>query len=490
MSEIKITKDSLENAILKDGQLVFGCAIDGIITSSSSGAFAGGYVYDSEIGAYSLGTFVNGCAVNNDSVNNSSIIAHGRGAHAEGYVDSGVIEASGNGAHAEGYAINSSIISNGKGTFVVGCASTNSIINASVDGGIAMGYAERNSSIISKGYGAFACGYAYKNSIDASGNGAHAEGKNTKATTHYTHAEGQITTASGNASHAEGQKTTASGGSSHAEGACTESSGDYSHTEGSYTVASGKSSHAGGIETIANQNAMTAIGKYNKTYEPADLSTLFVVGDGVNSISTHNAFTVSTSTNYAGYSAQATVNGVSDVYLGCPIGTIVMWAGREAPNGWLLCNGDYIYIEQPASPQENSHIGIEFKNLYDLLNQNSWPYGANKLPDLQQRFPLGAKLGTMRNGYDLENRPILEYTSLGGDGGDSEVALSEYTMPKHKHNVLCTQGVAQVYGQGASFNYLNKSNTTTVTDTSISGGDRPHSNIPPFLAINFIIKYK
>ena len=63
MSEIKLTKDSIENAILKDSKLV------------------GGYVND-----------------------NGYISAKGNGAVAIGYASNGgTIEASGNGAHAEGY---------------------------------------------------------------------------------------------------------------------------------------------------------------------------------------------------------------------------------------------------------------------------------------------------------------------------------------------------------------------------------------------------
>jgi len=62
MSELKITSNSLENAILTDGNFVSGYA-----------------------------------------VGNAYIDASGNGAHAEGYTDgNNMIIASGNGAHAEG----------------------------------------------------------------------------------------------------------------------------------------------------------------------------------------------------------------------------------------------------------------------------------------------------------------------------------------------------------------------------------------------------
>lgn len=82
---------------------------------------------------------------------------------------------------------------------------------------------------------------------------------------------------------------------SHAEGCYTEASGYYSHAEGYQTTASGYYSHAGGIGTIANQEAMTAIGKYNNT-NTGNLGGdyLFVVGNGTPTSSRSNAFAVTT----------------------------------------------------------------------------------------------------------------------------------------------------------------------------------------------------
>ena len=45
MSEIKITKNSLENAILKDGNFVSGYVGSGYIDASGNGNYAAGYVY-------------------------------------------------------------------------------------------------------------------------------------------------------------------------------------------------------------------------------------------------------------------------------------------------------------------------------------------------------------------------------------------------------------------------------------------------------------
>lgn len=206
------------------------------------------------------------------------------------------------------------------------------------------------------------CSHAEGITTGAYGKASHAEGDSTEANGEYSHAEGHYTEASGEASHSEGDNTTANGYTSHAEGYKTEAFGDYSHAEGfdSYaygvsshaegknTAASGENSHTGGRGTRANQDCMTAIGKYNKTYNVNSATTLFVVGDGTSSASTHNAFEV---INEVGkdttYSTRATVNGFDNVLLGMPIGSVVLWGGVSSvnvPEGWLLCNGGTIEV--------------------------------------------------------------------------------------------------------------------------------------------------
>ena len=138
----------------------------------------------------------------------------------------------------------------------------NSLENAILkDGQFVSGYVADSVSINVSGYGAHAEGYAVGRNIDASGNGAHAEGISTQTLANGAHAEGISTTASG----------------------------EYSHAEGANTTATGVASHAGGIGTMANQDAMTAIGKYNITGEQGDL---FVVGSGGNANDRKNAMRI------------------------------------------------------------------------------------------------------------------------------------------------------------------------------------------------------
>ncbi len=156
------------------------------------------------------------------------------------------------------------------------------------------------------------------------GNGAHAEGINTKATQRASHAEGRDTYAAGQYSHAEGRETEAfyashaegrgskaTGDVSHAEGLGTFAMGDHTHAEGQNTHAlglnahaeglrgwaNGQHSHAEGVDTVTSNTAEHAEGKFNKSNK-ADGSfgsagnTLHSMGIGESSSSRKNAWEI------------------------------------------------------------------------------------------------------------------------------------------------------------------------------------------------------
>lgn len=257
MSELKIDKNSIQNAILKDGQIVSGvisntgnnssinssgtasvavgyattnCSInatniaavaigggfdgDGekIIEASGQCSFAGGKIYNAgKILAKETGSFAHGQVASGGVLNASGLgsFVHGQAAHISKSdpKQPSIIQTRGNGAHAEGYADYGGIIdASGFGSYASGCASTGAI-QAYGNGSYASGYVQ-NGTIVASGNGAHAEGFAQDGSIVASGNGAHAEGCTTKALTDGAHAEGSNTIASGVYSHAEGAGNT------------------------------------------------------------------------------------------------------------------------------------------------------------------------------------------------------------------------------------------------------------------------------------------
>ncbi len=156
------------------------------------------------------------------------------------------------------------------------------------------------------------------------GDGAHAEGVNTKATQRASHAEGRDTYAAGQYSHAEGRETEAfyashaegrgskaTGDVSHAEGLGTFAMGDHTHAEGQNTHAvglnahaeglrgwaNGQHSHVEGVDTVASNTAEHAEGKFNKSSK-ADGSfgsagnTLHSIGIGTSASDRKNAWEI------------------------------------------------------------------------------------------------------------------------------------------------------------------------------------------------------
>lgn len=150
-----------------------------------------------------------------------------------------------------------------------------------------------------------------------------------------------------------------------------------------------------------------------------------------------------------------------------PAGSIMMFAGENAPAGWLICAGQTV-------------SRTEYANLFSVLGTT---YGAGNgsttftLPNLRGRFPVGL------------NSAETEFNALGKTGGSKTHQLTESELPSHTHpaqgsELLGNGGTGTTYGiqNGTFFSF--RGNTTTGS----RGGNQPHNNLPPYMAINFIIK--
>ena len=174
------------------------------------------------------------------------------------------------------------------------------------------------------------------------------------------------------------------------------------------------------------------------------------------------------------YQLTAKVNNVNNVQIGMPIGSIVMWPGDTAPEGWLLCDG-------------TAYKKSDYANLFNVIgnkyNNGVVLFDRFKVPNLQSRFPLGAS----------------SVYSLGDTGGEKEVTLTKEKIPSHNHTITKIGGHND--GSGGTyktFSTLDTSKTETgnrTVDVAVSAmtdncGGQPHNNMPPYLVVNFIIKYK
>lgn len=96
------------------------------------------------------------------------------------------------------------------------------------------------------------------------------------------------------------------------------------------------------------------------------------------------------------------VNGLNIM----PVGSVICYAGSNAPSGWLLCNGNDINRS-------------DYSTLFSIIGTT---YGSNsgstfKLPNLNQKFPMG-KSGS---------------NNLGDTGGSNTVTLTTNNLPAHTH---------------------------------------------------------
>jgi microcystin-dependent protein len=158
---------------------------------------------------------------------------------------------------------------------------------------------------------------------------------------------------------------------------------------------------------------------------------------------------------------------------------IRIFAGNFAPNGWALCNGQLMSISQNTA-------------LFSLLGVT---YGGDGrvtfgLPDLPGSAPLQQGQG-----------PGLSQRDLGETAGEQAVTLLSTEMPAHTHaaNALNSSGSTDspanavwaeaTYGRQAANIYSTAAPNVAMNPqtTQINGGSQPHNNMPPYLALNFII---
>lgn len=169
----------------------------------------------------------------------------------------------------------------------------------------------------------------------------------------------------------------------------------------------------------------------------------------------------------------------------CPAGAVSPFAGAAAPDGWLMCDG-------------SEYLIIEYNKLYEIIGNTYGSAGSGKfrLPDMRSRFPLAA-------GVDTE----LSDRALADKGGEESHALSVPELPSHSHGVtdpghthmsVVQNGVQNIVASSdlPGISAADEPTTTTSTTSSTTGisiqntGEgQAHNTMPPFLVLNYIIKY-
>lgn len=145
-----------------------------------------------------------------------------------------------------------------------------------------------------------------------------------------------------------------------------------------------------------------------------------------------------------------------------------------APRGWAFCNGQIMPISQNTA-------------LFSLLGTTYGGDGRSNfaLPNLQGCSPMQQGQG-----------PGLSLRDLGEAGGSDAVTLSANQIPSHNHGMhgvtasatTGTPGPSVALAKTASAQvYRPASNAMTTAAMAPAGGNQPHDNRQPYLAMNFII---
>jgi len=157
------------------------------------------------------------------------------------------------------------------------------------------------------------------------------------------------------------------------------------------------------------------------------------------------------------------------------VGQIMMVGFNFAPVGWALCNGQLLAIS------ENSVLFQLIGTTYGGDGQSTFA-----LPDLRSRVPVHQGTGSTGSPY-----------VLGESFGVERVTLNVTQMPSHQH--VFTPGASQSEptndrpdnhypARGGYYaGTADSSSPMGAAAVAAAGGGQPHSNIQPFVAINFII---
>ena len=185
-----------------------------------------------------------------------------------------------------------------------------------------------------------------------------------------------------------------------------------------------------------------------------------------------------------------------------PVGTVVPYAGvwdpskqqfkdRERLTGWMLCDGRELSSD-------------EYEELYEAVNKTYGQGTESKLfriPAIESRVIVGASSPT--------STAQMTHHPLGGNGGQESVSLTSDNIPAHSHefllrlhsdadqkryvtpNVECLntdlyQANGKHFDENGKFGAYRYSGQTDANSTQ----NKPVLTMPPFIAMNFLIKVR
>ena len=142
------------------------------------------------------------------------------------------------------------------------------------------------------------------------------------------------------------------------------------------------------------------------------------------------------------------------------IGEIKLYGGTTAPTDFFLCNG--------TSKEAAVYPALFAVTSHYYGGDATWFH----LPNLMGKFPAG---------YSTDAGSTY---GIGLTGGTSEVTMATSQMPAHVHSIpiYAGGGAATVVSGGVG--------AAGVINSNSAGGGEAHENRPPYVVVNYIIRYQ
>lgn len=161
------------------------------------------------------------------------------------------------------------------------------------------------------------------------------------------------------------------------------------------------------------------------------------------------------------YGSNTDINNIS-----VPIGGIIMWNSTVLPNyNWAFCDGTIRTV------------------ICDRQTVKSI-----KTPNLQDRFVLGYNtgeggntIGSSTSGTDITGQ------GLQGRGGEARHILTKEEMPSHKHEISINRGGVEG-SSGDIQGYIKTGDESDKFNSSETGGELSHNNLPPYIILAYIMR--
>lgn len=251
------------------------------------------------------------------------------------------------------------------------------------------------------------------------------------------------------------------------------------------TTIGGNFTVAGNASLGVNLNVVGTVSLQATTNSTSSITGALIVSGGAGIAGNVNvAGQIFTPTMPAGTSNTAVATTAFVTNNSVPTGALLMWSTGSVPAGWLLCDGTA--VSRTTYSTLFGVIGTTFgsgngSTTFNLPNyQNRAPFGAGGL------YALGATGGS-------KDAVVVSHSHSA-----TSTSTSTVTDPGHRHQTgtadrdsAGSPSSTLVSGSGTNTSLASTgisvatSTSTTVNSTGSSGTD---ANMPPYLAINFIIK--